>query len=319
MSTLNHRHFIRATFALLLAAGSTTAWGYAEDVANLNDFCVLQFGQQDCQHSTFHYDLVRVLARAAGYCAPDAELIAVAGEATDTGQFKGDLPYSPTIWLQNTARPNPAGVTGPGQQPIGLYFHFGRRSDAFGGIETCQYFDGTQGPCQVAPDGKLSPEVDELAAWAMHNARVPRFGQLTISTDGIYYQPLEGKTLPALGVFLHALADSFSHQRCFETSNFQGHRQNPSDCNAKTWHGQDEFGLGMPGLPYTRGAARAVWQQLKAFRMNVPGQGSKQLWTDDQATAFINQWTAIADATQRQTEANNTFSGLNTKYGVCGN
>src|SRR5262249_42875819 len=188
------------------------------------------------------------------------------------------------------ARFVPFGVTGPGQQPIGLYFHFGRRSAAFGGDATCQYFTDTQGPCQVAPDGSLSPEVDELAAWAVQNARVPRFGPLMISTDGTNYQPLAGKTLPALAVFLHALADSYSHPKCYETSHFQGHRQQPSECNAQTWHGQEEFGAGQPGLPYTRSAAEAVWQQLKAFRKGWTGQGSKPLWSDAETTAYITAW-----------------------------
>lgn len=303
---------------LLPLVQPSPAHGYAEDVANLNGFCVQQFGQPDCNHSTFHYDLVRVLARAAGFCADEADLIGIIGEAVDTGQFQGDQPDSPTIWLQNTVRPNPAGRTGPGQQPIGLYYHFGRRSDAFVGDDTCQYSADTQGPCQVDAHGHLSPEVDELAAWAMDGSRVPRFGNLTISRDGESWSVVEGKTVPALGVFLHALADSYSHEACLQAAGFQGHQLNPPECNAATWHGQDEFGTGQPGLPYTRQAAHAVWQQLRRFRDQWQGPGSAPLWSDEEMTAYVETWTAIADATERQSTANATFSDLNTEHGACG-
>ena len=103
-----------------------------------------------------------------------------------------------------------------------------------------------------------------------------------------------------------------------QAAGFQGHELNPAECNAATWHGQDEFGTGQPGLPYTRSAAHAVWQQLRRFRDQWQGPGGAPLWSDAEMTAYVETWTAIADATQRQSTANATFAELNTEHGACG-
>lgn len=63
------------------------------------------------QHSSFHYEVVRVLARLAGFNQNEAEEIEVAGEAVDLGKFTGYKisNRAKTIRIKNTGRFGPNG------------------------------------------------------------------------------------------------------------------------------------------------------------------------------------------------------------------
>src|SRR5204863_3107125 len=71
-------------------------------------------------HSSFHYEMVRVLAILAGFKTNEAEEIAVAGEAVDLGTFTGYALSNgaKTLTIQNTGRFG----------PTGLLYQFARRS-----------------------------------------------------------------------------------------------------------------------------------------------------------------------------------------------
>lgn len=300
-------------------------WGYAED------------SRTGGAHSTFHYNLVRTLAAAAGFSSSEAETIATLSEATDVGTWNG-------VTLTGTTRPN----ANEGQQSIGLYYHFGRRGDRNATGEyawpgdggTCRYFDpayiagnpppancpmssqaqtsgfaGEPGPCQVLDDGQIETEVGEIELWAVYGRGLPRFGPPTLARGTSAPTPVSSRTLESLGIYLHALADSYSHEACIRQCNFQGHSNEPGACNAAYWHESAEYGPGddtrSAGTEYTREAANAVWLALRAYRRanNLPGSPR---WTDQATSDFINQWVDLNEASDRETLADDAFSKLTT-------
>lgn len=310
---------------LLLAAGTPSLQGYAEDSRAGGD-----------PHSTFHYNLVRTLARAAGWSAEDAQKIAVACEATDRGTFGG-------ITLTGTERPD----VHQGQQTTGLYYHFGRRGtkNATGAYTqpgekggTCQYFErahvaakdfsascplaylaktpagvaGQPGPCQVNDRGETVPEVSEIELWAVYGRGLPRFGAPEIAVGDEPAAPVAGKSLDALGIYLHALADSYSHEACMQQCSFQGHSVAPPACTAAYWHEIAEYGplsLQNSGVHYTRDGGRAVWKALLHFR-EVNSIAGAPLWSDEQAAAFIEKWAALDTTEEREKAADEAFAAL---------
>jgi hypothetical protein len=276
---------IKLSAALPLLALILMAWRYGEDIQTSNT----------AAHSTFHYELTRTLAAAAGFTREEAELIAVANEATDVGQFKGDTTTSPNVQITGTQR---VSKTGP-------YWHFARRDSTNasgeykypGGRNTCAYFTRPTNSCQG------DPELKEIEAWAVYGNATPSAGAPQVSINGGALQPVEGKSAVALAIYLHALADSYSHESCMAVEQFRGHKPRPVDCNARFWHEQAEYGPDTKGrnrgVPFTEEAGIATWLALKWFRQQNKLAGPAR-WTDAQAKEFIQSWIVLEKAPDRR-------------------
>jgi len=279
----NLRPFLLAA-VIKIALLTQIAWRYGEDLQTPNL----------AAHSTFHYELTRTLARAAGFSAEEAELIAVTDEATDTGTFTGETGVS--VQVEGTRRIS----------TVGPYWHFARRdrdnatTEYFypGARNTCEYFSGTMKAC---PNGQ--PELDEIEKWAVYGTATPSAGAPQISPDGgKTFQPVQSKTLEALAIYLHALADSYSHEACMKSEKFRGHKPNPEECNAVAWHNEAEFGHNShqdTGVSYTEEAAQATWLALKWYRQQN-NLGGAAAWSDEQALKFIKGWVRLDKALVRR-------------------
>lgn len=221
---------------IFLLAALSLAWRYGEDIKTINT----------AAHSTFHYELTRLLCRAAGFTTDEAELIAVADEATDTGEFKGEFSHSPAVANDGTQR--------SGKNV--LYWHFARRDSSSatggwshpGGRNTCSYFTGSADVCAT------SPELSGIEKWAVAGINALSVEVPAASVNGGLKQPVAGKSSLALAIYLHVLADSYSHEACMKAAQFRGHKPRPQECTAVYWHEQAEFGS-VPsrdeGVPYT--------------------------------------------------------------------
>lgn len=276
---------VAALLALSLSLfASTKNTNYGEDLSTKNL----------ATHSTFHYEFTRTLARAAGFSAAEAESLAVADEATDTGSFTGETGV--TITLNGTKR-----VSNSGQ-----YWHFARRDSNNatgeflypGARNTCAYF---KIPPRTCPGDE--PELDEIEKWAVSATDKPQPGAPQISFDGgKTFQNLSGKNLFALALYLHALADSYSHEACMISARVRTHKPNPPECSAVYWHIKAEFGSDPEsdkGVSYTREAGHATWLALKWFR-EKNGLAGAPLWSDEQAAEFIEAWVQLDKPQERR-------------------
>jgi hypothetical protein len=247
-------------------------------------------------HSSFHYEMVRVLAVLAGFNKNEAEEIAVAGEAVDLGTFTGYKVSgkAKTITIKNTNRFG----------PNGLFYHFARRSSQYEKVEapgsqsnTCDYFkNGNPNNKYTAPCTNKGPEIDQIRNWAFAlPGPKPTASQLPLNALG---KPVAPKTLTALGIYLHAIGDTYSHEKCMIDQSWRFHKPNPFSCNT-SWHTDPRGDYG-EGIPFTQAAANEVWRALRQYKGAEAGD------TPSFATEFI----AIKGACARVKFAVDTFNKL---------
>ncbi|MFO0982733.1 MAG: hypothetical protein U1E76_13540 [Planctomycetota bacterium] len=273
-----------ALLALCLTAASS--YGHGEDITTT----------PAGPHSTFHYELTRALAYGAGFDRDQADEIAVACEATDAGTFGGDLQH-------------PITVTGTERSTVASaqYWHFARRDQDSvtgdftwpGARSTCAYFARSNDPCQG------EPELSEIEQWAMLGTGRPRTGVPRVSHDGLHFLPVAPQSMVALGLYLHAVADSYSHEQCMATAQLRTHVPVPSACEAVYWHEQAEYGPDAAqdvGVPYTKEAGRAVWIALSWYGEHVAHLPASR-WSDATALAFITTWAELDHAADRRRDA----------------
>jgi hypothetical protein len=248
-------------------------------------------------HSSFHYEMVRVLAILAGFPKNEAEQIAVAGEAVDLGTFTGYKLSNGarTLTIRNTNRFG----------PNGRFYHFARRSSQYeqanapgSKSNTCEYFiGGDPNNPNTAPCTRKGPELDQIRNWAFDlPGPGPEAGQFPRDGSGNRIKP---KTLIALGIYLHAIGDTYSHEQCMIVQSFRFHKPKPPSCNA-AWHTDYPVGDFGEGLPFTRAAANEVWRALRQYR---GADGSLP-------PRFIEEFISTSDACARVKFAVDTFNSL---------
>ena len=250
------------------------------------------------QHSSFHYEMVRVLALLAGFAKNEAEEIAVAGEAVDLGTFTGYKLSNgaKTLTIRNTNRFG----------PNGRFYHFARRSSQYeqanapgSKSNTCEYFiGGDRTNPNLAPCSHIKgPELDQIKNWAF-DLPGPKPGSSQLPKNALG-KTIESKSLIALGIYLHSIGDTYSHEQCMIVQSFRFHKPQPPSCNAN-WHTdypQGDFGQ---GLPFTKAAAEEVWRALRQYK----GADGSNL------PPFIEDFLKAGDACSRVKLAVDTFNGL---------
>jgi len=278
--------------AVLLAP--TAAAAFAEDASGKSG-----------KFSTFHYPFVRALAVGAGYAPADAERVALLCQATDSGELRGDGLLSPPLRVA---------LDGTGRfTKNSLFFHFARRGAAPaagatdrpypGRGDTCALFRGNRAVTPVrAPCGADGPELAALERWAF-DAQVrlatPDGRAPALSVDGGQASEVVGGSLDALGILLHALEDSYSHETCMEAAHARLHAPAPRSC-AFTWHVTGEYGEGKSatGAARTREAGLATFRTLRAWA-DAKRPGARAPWDEPTAQRCVDAFVRLADAQAR--------------------
>lgn len=187
------------------------------------------------ERSAVHEDLTRALARCAGFSAADSGVIAEANEATDLGHYQ-------RIHLGFTDRGD---VNDP-------YFHWPQSVGSLPWLEDWAHGRG--------------PLLDETGA--------PILG---CDADGTCCDP-DGEatcvypgSLVSLGIWLHSLADSFSHKACLDAGGVNHADFDPTDGDQlracpKTAHDAEWGGVDRQLHDNAFEAVRATRDALAAWR-----------------------------------------------------
>lgn len=312
-SYFNQRHGVVARFVAvcslsLLALPANAFWGdHATD--------------DDGPHSSFHYEFTRTLARAAGFSVADAEFLGVMAEVTDRMQFQGTGLESPMASMWGTERVGPTDG----------FFHWPRKgvknvSGEYthpGGRDSCAYFTGSKTSygrfgLLASPDPcEGGPELNEIENWAVFGQGAPRVGTPLLAINAAPQGTVAAGSLAALGIYLHAVADAYSHEPCMKAKGIRGHRQTTTftstECSVVRWHEDEEFGppstFANRGTPYTIEAGMAVWQALKFYRAKH-GMTGAALWTDAQTQAFVDNWSKTDDPFDRDALAISSYLSM---------
>jgi len=317
-------HKTKKLFFLLNLLWVVGAQAFSEDTRSGADD-VLTYG-----HSTFHYELTYVMALAAGLNEQDAQRVALASNAVDT--FPNELNLQPceeaiengvindvdSLYILGTVRNH---EVDPVLTEEARLFHWARRpaTNRYGqnypaeGIDadTCAYFGET-----------CSSEISGFEAWAVEGdtsifdtSIVP---QPCVAEANGLYKNIPAGSLVALGVYIHALADSYSHQRCMADSNDRTHNEATDfSCESREWHLEQEYGEGSrnevgEGVIYSYNAALATYQAVQTYIVYNQNQDIYGISDAESINLneFINDFIQTDDADDRSCLANKYIKEL---------
>lgn len=275
-------------------------YGYAVDVP--------ASGTIKVAHSSFHYDMTRVLALGAGFTVDEAEYLAAATEAMDNGAFRG---YTGVLAIINNIQRFPR-VSGNNS----YFYHWGRRGPDYpraafsqAQSDTCIYFDHSgqtsyaSRPCRKTPQGHVW-EIYEIRDWALNGAYINPPGKrpVTARSPRGPFLPVRGKTIEALAIYVHTLGDSYSHDLCMQKDVVRQHNPASKYCTAQ-WHTTEEFADGQ-SVPTTIIAANEIWKVLKDNRARFSTCKASAPWTDMDAQRFIETFVKTGTASDGTERAN---------------
>ena len=216
-----------------LALAGVAGWGLEVNPARANSAGSELAPEEAAQYTEFadydweprssvHYDMVRALARCAGFDSSTATKIAEVSEATDVGQHydaknfgdRGGTNSDRMHW------PNAALSTSPGD------------------------FEDTLAPIKGWAMGTISTLIDPTTGLKWYNCKVPgspQFGKCCNEDD---QNCIDRGSEDALATALHSIADAYSHKACVDRGG-SSHSGYPSGtgayCGNENNHG-NEFG-----------------------------------------------------------------------------
>lgn len=327
------------TGALLLASLPSAAHAYNDDFLD-------PATSVNAYHSTFHYELTRTLLRAAGFTANEAERIAVTCEATDWVLFVPNKKAPAPYFVGETGIKVSVANTSRKDAKMAPFWHFPRRgtTDSAGKVtyaapdapdvkgNTCDYFT-TQNQCQAA-----GPELSVIDAWAVYGkANAITNAGMSTPTVKVNGTAISASRLPgsiyAFGIFLHSLGDSYSHEPCMQSDQFNYHPEQLSTrdseysedyphCASENVHGNArpatevaaaEFADGRPDLSenqatseWTKAAARAVYAAARNY-LAQKGWKRTEMWSAAYREEFIDAWADLETAADRAQVAKEAY------------
>ncbi|MBE0647367.1 MAG: T9SS type A sorting domain-containing protein [Bacteroidales bacterium] len=256
-------------------------------------------------HSTFHYDLVKLLAVKAGFSMDTAEIIARYSALTDQINPQVGYPSSPPsltysasfpTWdesVSGTERFSPA-INSFGENP-GVYWHCPLRdpSDTLTGsyvYAPYAYPNVTDTNYRLAPYYWHIPfafTLNSIEEWAIYGTSgidgLPQDAPDTVKyfdVSSATYKPVPKGSLIALSVFLHALADTYSHEQCMMQDTLRSHPPSPDDCDIYYHYYEIPYLLPSYAYDHTDRSAQAIWRVLREYK-RIHNITTPALWTVD--------------------------------------
>ncbi len=260
-------------------------------------------------HSTFHYDLTKVLALKAGIQPDMAELIARYCALVDQLNPKSGYPYAYALtsisipdtfpsWSESLAGTERGNVFNSNiqRERTAQYWHFPFRdpSDTLTGqmmyisYPAVTDFNLFTGPPDHFWRVPITYNLKHIMNWALYNGgQAGKPDALTI-TDVQYYDTIsdsyklvQPNSIQAFAIFLHSLGDSYSHEECMVYDTLRSHPSSSDDCGL-TYHTKHEYAYdtNMRAKSHADSSIHAIWRCLIEFK-KVHNINSPPLWKVD--------------------------------------
>jgi hypothetical protein len=260
-------------------------------------------------HSTIHYDLTKLLAIKAGFSPDMAESLARYCVLVDQINPKSNYPYpialnnisipdTYTGWdesLAGTERGSPQQNSYKEYPPQYWHFPFRDPSDSISGAMTF----GIDYPLPADLKYREKPyywripllnnyNLNSIRDWALYASGF--LGKPDNSCPSLIYfynattqqyEKVQPGSVQAMGIYLHSLADSYSHEHCMVTDTLRSHPA-WSDACGLTYHSFYEFAYdtAIPAMAHATPCFQALWRALIAYKAEN-GITSPSLWAID--------------------------------------
>ncbi|MEI7726299.1 MAG: hypothetical protein WCK09_14410, partial [Bacteroidota bacterium] len=258
-------------------------------------------------HSTIHYDLTRFLAIKMGISPDTAEIIARFCALVDQINPKPGYPYHGSLnsisipdtfpdWPQSLAGTERGGLVRNDQHEYtAQYWHFPFRDftdtltgkmvwKAYPELTDTTNFTGPPHFWRVP----LTSNLNSIRNWALYHGGQPGLpDELTpvqvkyADANSLGYQLVQPNSIQAFAIFLHSLADSYSHEECMATDTLRGHPSDDPYCGL-TYHSEHEFAYdaNMRAKKHADSCFHAIWRALREYK-RVHNIKTPVLWTTD--------------------------------------
>lgn len=295
--------FISIVVLLLISTNTTFAWN-EEQTDSLGQ--VKTFHSVRDYHSTFHYDLTLLLAVKMGFSPDTAELMARYCALVDQINPKPGYPYPLALnnisipdtiptWdesLAGTERGNIFSSNGF-EEKAPQYWHFPIKAPndtISGGMVYGNYPQVYNPQYRNSPyfwRVPLLPSLQNMLGWGVYGTGEPGNPEQAPAIVQYYnkeqnqYVAVEPGSLIAFAIYLHALADAYSHEHCMVEDTLRSHPPVHDFCGLN-YHSHYEFAYdqAIVAEPHAVPAIQAVWRALREYkRMNGPDKPA--FWTDD--------------------------------------
>ena len=287
-------------------------------------------------HSTIHYDLTRLLAVKSGLSPDTAEIVARYCALVDQINAQPGYPYSASLngtsipdtfpdWHESIAGTERGGLNNNAQKEYtAQYWHFPFRDplDTLTGsivwgtypvvaIANFKHFTGPPHFWRVP----ITYNLKHIMQWALYNGGEPGLPDELTPVEVKYadanssgYQLVQPNSIQAFAIFLHSLADSYSHEECMVSDTIRAH---PSTnlCCGLTYHSENEFAYDtiMRAKKHADACVHAIWRALREFKRIHHINSAAFYVTDNNG---FQDGDGIPDQLEDDNDGNNTESFL---------
>ncbi|MDP1622415.1 MAG: T9SS type A sorting domain-containing protein [Bacteroidales bacterium] len=259
-------------------------------------------------HSTFHYDLTKLLAIKMGLSPDTAEILARYCALVDQINPKSGYPYVNSLnsvsipdtfpdWNESIAGTERGSFypTNAQKELTAQYWHFPFRDPAdtltgkmvYGTYPAPTNYSTFTGPPYFwrVP---ITYNLKNVKNWALYNGGNPGLPDLLTPVEVMYadanssgYQIIQPNSIQAFALFIHSLGDAYSHEECMVSDTIRGHPSSNAYCGL-TYHSEHEFAydVSIRAKPHADSCMRAIWRAIREYK-RINNISTPALWMTD--------------------------------------
>ncbi|NOX47441.1 MAG: hypothetical protein GXO89_10750 [Chlorobi bacterium] len=257
-------------------------------------------------HSSLHYDIVKLLLYKSGIPLDSAETIARYSALVDQINPKANYPYPTSLnnvsladtfpsWNESIAGTERGGLHFNLMHELSAqYWHFAYRdpNDTISGPMVYGDYPVVYNSDFRSPPYfwriPLSYNLSSIQNWALYGTGAAGMPD-PLCPDTVFYfnntsqsyEPIPPQSLAAFGMYLHSLADSYSHEHCMVFDTLRSHPDWSDECGL-SYHSHYEFSYdtAIYAMVHADACIQAMWHVIQIYK-SIHGISTPNLWVDD--------------------------------------